>query len=59
MVKILGTVHSYNSDILYSPCEYLSHITKGKREGVHKCKFDFKQFGKKLDSYKIFKGGKE
>ena len=27
------------------------------REGVHKCKFDFKQFGKKLDSYKIFKGG--
>jgi len=48
--------HLYDSNIPYSPCKHLSHITKGKRKNVYKCKFDFKKFGKELDSYKIFKG---
>ena len=51
--------HIYDSNIPLSPCPFLTFHKKGKKEGIHYCKFDFKNNGKELDANKIFKYKKE
>lgn len=48
--------HLYDSDLdVITPCPFLDKKQKGKNIGLYKCKFDFKNNGKELDSWKIFK----
>lgn len=51
--------HIYERNFIGNKCIFLKNISKGKREGIYKCSFNFKEYGKELDAKVIFYGKKE